>query len=216
MSNRSDLKMRLECLFPTPVWRTRLTGFERENARMLREVETLYGAEPALERSNVLGWHSRDDLQCRPAFAPLARLALRLIETEVASVLKLDTKQHRFVIASMWAVRNQKFAYNFVHRHPDCFFSGVYYLQSPDPSAALNFHDPRADVRMLRPPLREETPYTQHIRSYQPEAGALVVFPSWLPHDVSPNLSDSPRIAVSFDITSVSPTRRPVKRHRKS
>jgi uncharacterized protein (TIGR02466 family) len=206
------MKTRLDSLFATPVWRTRLTGFERENARMLRDLEALYRMDPdGLERSNVLGWHSQDDLHRRPAFARLARTVLGLIETEVTPALNLDSSENRFVIDSMWAVRNEKFAYHFVHRHPSCFFSGVYYLQAPDPTGALNFHDPRADVRMLRPPMLDESAFTQQIVSYRPQIRALIIFPAWLPHDVSPNRSNSPRVAVSFDIITVPRARRSQK-----
>lgn len=191
---------RVHDLFPSPVWTTELEGFDENDQRMLAYLEELRARDPGLQRSNVLGWHSPDDLQTVEVFRPLAREVLGLVENDVSSLLRLDTERYEFHVDSMWAIHNGKHAYNFVHRHPGCVYSGVYYLQCGEGAGTLNFHDPRADVRMLRPPALEEVSYTYHIVRYAPVRSRLVVFPAWLPHDVSPNLSDTPRVAVSFNV----------------
>jgi uncharacterized protein (TIGR02466 family) len=187
-------------LFPSPVWMTELEDFDDHNRRMLEYLEELRARDQGLKRSNVLGWHSPDNLQTVDEFQPLRREVLALIENDVSSLLRLDTDRYEYHIDSMWAMHNGKHAYNFVHRHPGCIYSGVYYLQCAENAGSLNFHDPRADVRMLRPPALEEVSYTYHIVRYAPVRSRLVVFPAWLPHDVGPNLSDTARVAVSFNV----------------
>jgi uncharacterized protein (TIGR02466 family) len=187
-------------LFPSPVWITHLNGFANHHASMLTYLDELRENDPGLGRSTVLGWHSPDQLHETEVFAPLAREVTAMLEGPVAADARLDLEAANFRIKKMWAVWNPKYAFNFLHRHPHCIFSGVYYLQCEEDAGELNFHDPRADVRMVWPPLAVEDQGARFVRRYTPEVGRLMMFPAWFPHDVSPNLSDTPRVAVSFDI----------------
>lgn len=188
-------------LYPTPVWVTDLEDFEQHNRKMLDYLVKLQAEGDGLSRSNVLGWHSPDNLHRERIFQPLCREIDRLLNEDVAGALQLDIEHHHVYIKTMWGLINQKYAYNFVHRHGGFIFSGVYYLQCSASSGNLKFHDPRADVRMLRPPLIQENIYTFHVVEYEPRPGRLILFPAWLPHEVGPNLSEQERIAVSFDIS---------------
>jgi uncharacterized protein (TIGR02466 family) len=38
------------------------------------------------------------------------------------------------------------------------------------------------------------------VHTIPPEVGKLIIFPSWLDHGVNPNLSDTDRISMSFNI----------------
>jgi hypothetical protein len=79
----------------------------------------------------------------------------------------------------------------------------VYYVDAgePEPHSPLNgvleFLDPRAGVEAVSAP---GDPYGEPVR-VRPEAGLLVIFPSWLYHWVHPYAGQSPRIAVSFNAT---------------
>lgn len=189
-------------LFPTPIWTASLDDLSEYSEPMIERIEAMRLTDPGLTRSNVGGWHSPDRLHELDEFRPLAAAVMELLHQEVARALLLDTEDHEFFVQTMWSMVNFKHSYNFVHRHPACLFSGVYYLRCSEGSGTLNFHDPRADVRMLRPPLREESEPTYHIIRITPQIGLLVLFPAWLPHDVGPNLNTEPRIALSFNINA--------------
>ena len=94
-------------------------------------------------------------------------------------------------------------AYHAPHSHPDSAWSGVYYVDpgtaSPDHllSGVLEFLDPRSGVEAVTAP---GDPYGEPFR-VRPQAGLLVVFPSWLYHWVHPYAGQTPRIAISFNAT---------------
>src|SRR5262245_26439677 len=104
---------------------------------------------------------------------------------------------------SAWATICRSGAYHAPHSHPDSAWSGVYYVDAgtiiPDRplSGVLEFLDPRAGVEAVSAP---GDPYGEPVR-VRPQAGLLVVFPSWLYHWVHPYVGQRPRIAVSFNAT---------------
>ncbi|HEY2909442.1 MAG TPA: TIGR02466 family protein [Gemmataceae bacterium] len=187
--------------FPTSVW-----GFEHPepeplNASLSRLILTERESDPRglVDRSTVLGWHSRDDLHRSAEFAPL----VQFIEGGVAEAVrfqKWDAKQVTPLIASCWANVNGPGASNVVHTHPHCFLSGVYYVQANADSGAIFFLDPRPAAVMIAPPMTEFTPWTFQRVRYEPKPGRMLIFPSWLQHGVEPNRGADDRICASFNI----------------
>src|SRR4029453_3232072 len=104
--------------------------------------------------------------------------------------------------ASAWATICRAGAYHAAHSHPDSAWSGVYYVDAgtgnPDRplSGVLEFLDPRAGVEGVSAP---GDPDGEPV-PVRPEAGLLMVFPSWLYHWVHPYAGQTPRIAVSFNV----------------
>jgi hypothetical protein len=100
-----------------------------------------------------------------------------------------------------WAAICRTGGYHAPHSHPDSAWSGVYYVDpgtdSPGQllSGVLEFLDPRSGVEAVTAP---GDPYGEPFR-VRPEAGLLVIFPSWLYHWVHPYTGRTPRIAVSFN-----------------
>ena len=71
-----------------------------------------------------------------------------------------------------------------VHIHENCHMSGFYFLINENSSYPL-FHDPRSGACMTALPQKDErkiTPATK-VCNYQPKAGSLYMFPSYLPHE---------------------------------
>ena len=64
----------------------------------------------------------------------------------------------------------------------------------------VNFHDPRGQTAIIRPPVTELTAYNTDQVVVEIGTGTLLVFPAWLPHSVDANRSENPRISVSFNI----------------
>ena len=189
-------------LFPTLIGCFRLTDAYAMN----RDLQMLIVAEEAkystLGRSNIGGWHSRPDfLQRRdpavPALTACITWALRRMIDATAG-----TNMFKGALSvSAWATICRAGAYHAPHSHPDSAWSGVYYvdpgLSSSDQplSGVLEFLDPRAGVEAITAP---GDPYGEPFR-VRPQAGLLVVFPSWLYHWVHPYTGQTPRIAVSFN-----------------
>ena len=71
------------------------------------------------------------------------------------------------------------------HLHPTSFISGTCYVAVPRGAGALKFEDPRLSRQMATPPRRADAP--ERFRSFvsvKAAAGDLVLFESWLRHEV--------------------------------
>ncbi len=87
-----------------------------------------------------------------------------------------------------------------LHLHPASFISGTYYVELPKGVAALKVEDPRLSRLMAAPPRRARAP--QPFRSFvevPAKAGELVLFESWLRHEVPPARYTGERISISFN-----------------
>jgi uncharacterized protein (TIGR02466 family) len=87
-----------------------------------------------------------------------------------------------------------------LHLHPLSTLSGTYYVKTPRGSPGLKFEDPRLDRFMAAPP-RIATSRTDN-RPWvivPAQEGTLVLFESWLRHEVPPNPVAAERISISFN-----------------
>ncbi len=78
--------------------------------------------------------------------------------------------------------------------------SGVYYLRTHEGADTVNFHDPRSQTGIIRPPVTELTAENTDQVVVKVSDGTLLLFPSWLPHSVDASGSDQTRISVSFNL----------------
>ncbi len=183
-------------LFPTFVWKSRLASDAREAVR--RAVLEEVGAERAgladLEAGEV--WQSRHGLHFVPALAPLVHHVRHGVE-QVLAFLQVGTAPYE--VTGLWVnVAAPRGAVR-MHNHPNNFLSGVYYVQVQQGADTINFHDPRSQTAIVRPPVTELTAYNTDQVVVQVEEGTFLVFPSWLMHSVDPNRSDRLRISASFN-----------------
>ena len=87
-----------------------------------------------------------------------------------------------------------------IHHHPNNFLSGVYYLRTFPGADTINFHDPRSQTGIIRPPVTELTAANTDQVVLRVHNGTLLVFPSWLQHSVDANAGESERISISFNV----------------
>jgi uncharacterized protein (TIGR02466 family) len=76
--------------------------------------------------------------------------------------------------------------------HPKSFISGTYYVTVPKRASALKVEDPRLSRMMAAPPRQA------HV-SIPARAGDVVLFESWLRHEVPPARFAGERISISFN-----------------
>ena len=105
-----------------------------------------------------------------------------------------------FEITGCWANVNAPGVAHRMHSHPNNFLSGVYYVRVPRGGDTINFHDPRSQTGILRPPVVElSADNTDQVVVLVGE-GTVLLFPAWLPHSVDANRGDRDRISVSFNV----------------
>ena len=100
----------------------------------------------------------------------------------------------------MWAIINKKNSFNVMHNHQNCYFSAAYYVKKPINSGDITFFDPNEAKTYRFPKKEKNSNYTTEAVTIRPEEGDLLIFPSYLYHEVGTNLSDKERVVVSFNI----------------
>jgi uncharacterized protein (TIGR02466 family) len=84
------------------------------------------------------------------------------------------------------------------HIHPHSVVSGTYYVAMPEGASALRFEDPRLGLMMAAPPRRARGDH-KSFASMPAKPGTVLLWESWLRHEVPPNAADEDRVSVSFN-----------------
>lgn len=132
-------------------------------------------------------------------FAELGRKLERHVRG-FARKLDMDLRGRKVELTDLWVNIMPPTAAHSLHLHPLSFISGTYYVTTPEGCPGLKFEDPRLDRFMAAPPRREgaRAENRTHV-TYQAEAGNVILFESWLRHEVPPNRIDAERISISFN-----------------
>jgi uncharacterized protein (TIGR02466 family) len=143
---------------------------------------------------------SLDDLAWRsPAFADLTA-ALDPHIAEFAKAAEMELGRRRLILDSMWINVLEPGGHHSGHIHPHSVVSGTFYVEVPDGASAIRFEDPRLAMMMAAPPRRTRAPReAQPFVSLAPKAGTLLLWESWLRHEVPANAAETERISISFN-----------------
>lgn len=198
-------------LFSTPILKARLPSHEDANRTLIEAIANERGKNPSgIDRSNVGGWHSDIDMLRwgGPAAGQLAQFALNTASPHLADMHAAGKRDFSFG-ANMWANVNPIGASNALHCHPGATWSGVYYVDDGGASkegsgGELVLEDPRYPMAYMGVPdlvLKDAAGKAMLSQSaIRPEAGLLVLFPSWLRHSVNVHKGDRDRISIAINL----------------
>ena len=201
--------MAMRALFPTLISKETLGG--RDQRRFNRD---LADECRALAASDVAGrrWSARHYLGGYTSYGSLDRLHLvsslfarlrQRIDPRVATfvrALHYDLAGRTLAMTDCWANVMPARTVHSLHLHPTSFISGTYYVEVPRGAGQLKFEDPRLGLHMAAPPRRSDAPQRlQAFVSVPAKAGDLVLFASWLRHEVPPARFSGERISISFN-----------------
>jgi uncharacterized protein (TIGR02466 family) len=143
---------------------------------------------------------SLNDLTRRAScFATLAKLIQKHADG-FAAHLQWETESKKLVLDSLWVNVLAPGGSHSGHIHPHCVLSGTYYVQIPDGASSIRFEDPRLPMMMAAPPPIEGCdPERKRFVHVAPQAGDLLLWESWLRHEVPSNRAEEDRISVSFN-----------------
>ncbi|HMO07631.1 MAG TPA: TIGR02466 family protein [Paracoccaceae bacterium] len=143
---------------------------------------------------------SLSDLPWRmPVFADLQRVLDRHVEAFAAD-LGFALGRRRLKCNALWVNVLPKGAGHAGHIHPQSVISGTTYVTMPPGASALRLEDPRLPMMMMAPQRRPDA--DEGLRPFvyvQPEAGEVLLWESWLRHEVPVNGAEGDRISVSFN-----------------
>jgi len=200
---------KISLAFPTPILRQRCPDAARVNEGLIRAIHEKERAEATTGRSLIGGWHSRDDLLDWPypeirtlrswigmAIQEITRFAMPDLAKGPAVKVDLD--------GGAWANIVRDGSYHKIHSHPACDWSGVYYVavgeadpNGPPDNGMIEFLDPRMGATKPGPNGAEALPKLR----VPPEAGLMLLFPSWLYHYVNTFHGTGERISIAFNVT---------------
>ena len=190
--------MTVRSLFATKLYEAEL-GDDRLLADLAHSVRSLAVDDQAGQRwsrehhyAGYTSYASLNDLPRRdPAFAELAKL-LTKHASKFADECAFDLKQ-KPRLDSLWVNSLKAGGHHAGHIHPHSIISGTLYVEVPAGAGAIRFEDPRLPL-MMAAPSRADTFVT-----VQPRAGLLLLWESWLRHEVLPGAGRGERLSISFN-----------------
>lgn len=143
---------------------------------------------------------SLDDLPTRvTAFGDLKKRLDKQAALFAAEVA-FDLKGRRLLMDSLWVNILKPGGTHTSHIHPHSVISGTYYVATPPGASALKLEDPRLPMMMAAPGRTKEAPEDLQTFVYvTPAPGTVLLWESWLRHEVPANGAKSDRISVSFN-----------------
>ncbi len=200
---------RIDSHFVTSLYREDLGGAAER--RLLKELEhscrIIAEEDVAGQRWSVdnkypgyTSYASLNDLPDRdPSFAAL----IEILDGHVAAFARavdFDLAGQKLTLSSIWINILEPGGFHGSHLHPHSVVSGTLYLAVPKGASAIKFEDPRLGQMMAAPPRKPKAKATnQTFVCAEPKSGTLLLWESWLRHEVPLNAADSERISVSFN-----------------
>ncbi len=155
------------------------------------------------EREGYPGYTSYASLTDLPWRFPVFQQLKDALDKHVmafAEDLEFDLDGRALVLEDLWINILPEGGTHGSHIHPHSVISGTTYVAMPDGASALKLEDPRSGRLMAAPP--RKTGAREDLRTFvyvAPNVGDVLLWESWLRHEVPMNMSEYDRISVSFN-----------------
>ena len=203
--------MPIRDLFPTRIYEATLAderGFEAFNTELAQACQMLADEDTAGQAwckangyKGYTSYASLDDLPTRATVFGDLKRRLDRHAALYADRLAFDLgPRGRLKLDSLWANVLAPGGAHSGHIHPHSVLSGTVYVATPPGSAGLRLEDPRLPLMMAAPPRRRDAPEGEgRFVTLSPAPGTILIWESWLRHEVPPNAARTPRISLSFN-----------------
>jgi uncharacterized protein (TIGR02466 family) len=202
--------------FPTCIYQGQYIDHVKYNARLLEMIKTLE-TDPTITESSKAnygtGWtsyhatngdfYSKYNLANSPVTEELQTFIWDSVKNYFMTI-GIDPIHLEFLrLGVVWANVNPKYSYHTFHTHENSYYSGCYYVKVPKNSGDIVFKDPRNSLRLFELSPGENQKFSDAVVRQipmNPLPGSIVLFPSWLEHEVQQNLTDDDRVSIAFNI----------------
>ena len=186
----------IQNLFPVPVYVNKI-----KSSVDLKTICLDMANGESVKRSNKGGYQS-PDVASNKNFSKLI-YAIEFAANKFAVNLGL---KNNLKVDNLWVNVNGYKDYNLIHSHPKCVFSGAYYVSVPNNSGRLEFYSPAYEGIEYdwNNNVQNRNITNSAILNYDLDENLLLIFPSWLKHQVEPNLNEKEkRISIAFNLAAV-------------
>lgn len=155
------------------------------------------------EKIGYLGYTSYGTVKELSTYAPVFEALKAFLDQHVlayANMLQMDLAGKTLKIQDSWINVLEPKGGHANHFHALSVISGTYYVSAPEGSSPITFEDPRSGLMMHSPPRIAAAALERQAQvRVQPLPGTLILWESWLRHEVPVNLASEPRISISFN-----------------
>jgi uncharacterized protein (TIGR02466 family) len=201
--------MSTQLWFSTRVYRQLLarSNNSRFNAELLKETYQLRDndlvGQKWSRKSYPGGYTSYSSMSRLHRFSSTFEALEKKIRRHVlkfADELDYDLEGRELSMTDCWVNIMPKQTTHGLHIHPVSTISGTYYVKTPKGCSSIKFEDPRLTNFMATPPRKLNCrPENRQFVEYPAEAGNVILFESWLRHEVPPNPVKGERVSISFN-----------------
>jgi len=155
------------------------------------------------EENDYPGYTSYASLTDLPWRSPIFKDLVKVLDKHVAAFaedLEFDLDGKKLKLEDIWINILPEGGTHGSHIHPHSVISGTTYVAMPEGTSAIKFEDPRSSMMMAAPIRRKSA--REELRTFvsqAPAVGEVLLWESWLRHEVPMNMADDNRISVSFN-----------------
>jgi uncharacterized protein (TIGR02466 family) len=199
----------IESFFATRVYRAHLNEFGSSppaaelEAACTSIAEDDEAGQEWCEENGYAGYTSYASLEDLAWRFPTFKDLVKILDKHVAAFVKdlqFDLGDKNIKLDSLWINILPTGGIHPSHLHPHSVISGTTYVTMPEGASAIKFEDPRLAMMMAAPVRKADA--RDELRNFiyvTPEESEVLLWESWLRHEVPLNLTDEERISVSFN-----------------
>ncbi|MEO0991742.1 MAG: TIGR02466 family protein [Pseudomonadota bacterium] len=196
-------------LFASPIYRAALSAHgpavdqSELEASCYSIAEDDEAGQAWCEAEGYPGYTSYASLTDLPWRFPIFEAMKQALDSHVAAFAKelhFDLRDKDLKLEDLWINILPEGGIHTGHLHPHSVISGTTYVAMPPGTSAIKFEDPRLPMMMAAPPRTKDAP--EHLKTFvylQPDVGDVLLWESWLRHEVPMNMAEEDRISVSFN-----------------
>ena len=197
-------------LFVTRLYRATLNDLGKKKvdyAELLQSCNAIAEDDEAgqewCEANGYPGYTSYSSLNDLPWRFPIFGDLEKALDKHVAAFCKdqhFDLGSKKLKCDSLWINILPEGGSHASHIHPHSVISGTTYVAMPDGTSALKLEDPRLPMMMTAPLRDKKAPEALRQFIYiKPAVGEVLLWESWLRHEVPMNMAEEERVSISFN-----------------
>ena len=197
--------MKIRSLFATRLYHAKLDGIDPDELEKtcLVTAEDDEAGQEWCEENEFPGYTSYASLTDLPWRFPIFADVVAELDKHVAAFAKdacFDLDGRELKLEDIWINILPEGGIHTSHIHPHSVISGTTYVAMPEGASAIKFEDPRSQMMMASPArLKDAREEMRQFVYVAPEVGDVLLWESWLRHEVPMNMGEEERISVSFN-----------------